>query len=141
LHGANKGKLFQARLRASHASLGAELGLSREWVCKLCQRLQDAGWIAYRALRLSDGKFEVGVFSAGRHLKRLFCMLLGYRKPQRRVNTLSPSSPLLKTEREKNLSLACKKQLELERKPPSEALLGKIPLLKAWLTRGSIGPA
>src|SRR5215813_15160681 len=89
LHGASKGDLFHARLRASHASLGAELGLSREWTCKLGQRLQASGWITYRALRLSDGKFEVGVFSAGRKLKRLLCILIGYRKSTRHVNDFS----------------------------------------------------
>src|SRR5512144_1924137 len=89
LHGASKGNLFHARIRASHASLGAELGLSREWVCKLGQRLQDAGWIHYQALRLPDGKYEIGIFSAGKYLKRLLCMLLGYRKPKRRVNDFS----------------------------------------------------
>ena len=141
LHGASKGDLFHARLRASHAGLGAHLGLSREWTCKLGQRLQDSGWIVYRALRLPDDKFEVGVFSAGRQLKRLLCMLLGYRQPQRRVNEFSQSPPLLRTEREKVLSFARQKQLELERKPPSEELLGRVPLLKVWLTRGSIDPS
>src|SRR5215510_12296272 len=112
LHGASKGDLFHARLRASHASLGAELGLSREWTCKLGQRLHAAGWIDYRALRLPDGKFEVGVFSVGRKLKRVLCLLLGYRKPKRRVNESSSSFPLPETERAKMLSFARKKQLE-----------------------------
>jgi len=134
LHGASKGQLFHARIRASHASLGAELGLSREWTCKLGQRLQDSGWIDYRALRLPDGKFEVGVFSIGRKLKRLLCVLSGYRK--HRVNKLSPSLPLPKTEREKLLSSARKRQLELERKPPTQQTLSKLPLLTTWLKRG-----
>jgi hypothetical protein len=136
LHGASKGDLFHARIRASHASLGAELGLSREWTCKLGQRLHDAGWIDYRALRLPDGKFEIGVFSVGRQLKRLLCMLLGYRKPKRRVNEFSHSSPLPETEREKILSFMRKQTFEREKEPPAERILAKMPLLRAWLHRG-----
>jgi hypothetical protein len=141
LHGASKGDLFHARIRASHASLGAELGLSREWTCKLGQRLHDAGWINYRALRLPDGKFEIGVFSVGRKLKRLLCMLLGYRKPKRRVNNFSHSFPLPETEREKFLSLARKRQLEREQQPPSPEVLRKVPLLTTWLGRGKVNDA
>jgi hypothetical protein len=136
LYGASKGDLFHARIRASHANLGDKLGLSREWVCKLGQRLHDAGWIDYRALRLPDGKFEIGVFSVGRKLKRLLCMLLGYRKPRRRVNDFSHSFPLLKKEREKNFSLARKKQLEREQQPPSSETIRKAPILGTWLKRG-----
>jgi Crp-like helix-turn-helix domain len=135
LYGASRGSLFHARIRASHASLGAELGLSREWVCKLGQRLQDSGWIRYRALRLPDGTFEIGVFSAGRQLKRLLCMLLGYRKPKHRVNSRSPSFPLPEAERAKRISLARKQQLEREQEPPKPETLTKLPLLKAWLQR------
>ena len=141
LHGASKGDLFHARIRASHASLGAELGLSREWTCKLGQRLRDAGWIDYRALRLPDGTFEIGLFSAGRKLKRLLCMLAGYRKPKHRVNDFSHSFPLSQTEREKIFSAARKQQLEHERRPPSHETLGRLPLLKTWLERGNINDA
>ena len=136
LHGASKGNLFHARIRASHANLGHEVGLSREWTCKLGQRLQASGWISYRALRLPDGKYEVGLFSAGRQLKRLLCLLLGYRKPKHRVNKLSPSFPLPETELEKLLSSARKRQLEHERKPPNQETLSKLPLLTTWLKRG-----
>jgi len=137
LHGASKGQLFHARLRASHASLGAELDLSREWTCKLVGRLQATGWIDYRALRLPDGTFEIGVFSIGRTLKRLLCMLLGYRKPKYRVNDFSHSFPFPDTEKDKNSSLMQKHILERERKPPSPEVLHKVPLLKVWLERGN----
>jgi hypothetical protein len=138
LYGASKGDLFHAQIRASHASLGAELGLSREWTCKLAGRLQSAGWLHYRALRLPDGTFEVGRFSVGRTLKRLLCMLRGYRKPQHHVNARSSSFPLLQKERERIFSSIRKKTLEREQEPPRQATLSKIPLLKAWLKRGSI---
>jgi len=136
LHGASKGNLFRARIRASHANLGAELGLSREWTCKLGQRLQDSGWIQYRALRLPDGKFEVGVFSLGRQLKRLLCMLVGYRRPQHRVNGRSRSFPLLQTERDEVFSFIKQKVLARERQPPGSATIHRMPLLAAWLERG-----
>lgn len=136
LYGASKGQLFHARLRASHASLAAELDLSREWVCKLSGRLQEAKWIEYTALRLPDGKHEIGCFRPGRMLKRLLCMLLGYRKPKSRVNTFSHSFPLPKKEREKILSLARKKQLEREQQPPSPETIRKVPILGIWLKRG-----
>jgi hypothetical protein len=137
LYGTSKGSLFHAKVRASHANLGAELGLSREWVCKLGRRLQDAGWINYRALRLPDGRHEIGVFSVGRTLKRLFCMLLGYRKPKRRVNDFSHSFPLFEKEREKIFSFTQKRILEREQEPLAEHVLEKMPLLRQWLTRGN----
>ena len=136
LHGASKGQLFHARLRASHASLADAVGLSREWVCKLSGRLVAAGWIEYTALRLPDGTYEIGCFRPGRMLKRLLCMLLGYRKPKRRVNNFSQSFPLPETEREKIFSSAKKQQLEYEKKPPSPEILRKAPLLGTWLQRG-----
>jgi hypothetical protein len=141
MYGAGKGDLFHARVRASHTTLGAALGLSREWVCTLSQRLQACGWVAFRAVRLPDGKFEVGLFSAGRTLKRLLCMLLGYRKPKHRVNPRPQSFPLPETEREKTFSLAKKKQLEREQQPPNPEVLRKVPLLKAWMERGNADKA
>src|SRR5262249_27432240 len=98
LHGASNGNLFHARIRASHASLAHHVGLSREWTCKLVARLAKAGWIEFTAPRLPDGKFEIGIFKPGRMLKRLLCMLLGYRKPKHhsakyRVNDSSQFLP------------------------------------------------
>jgi hypothetical protein len=132
LYGASKGNLFRARIRASHASLAAELGLSREWVCKLSGRLQETKWLDYYAPRLSDGTFEVGIFRPGRMLKRLLCMLSGSRRSQHHVNKFSQSFPLLKKEREKRLLQA----LRREKEPPKPELLAKIPLLRTWLGRG-----
>jgi Crp-like helix-turn-helix domain len=137
LHGASKGQLFHARLRASHASLAHAVGLSREWVCKLSGRLVAAGWIEYTALRLPDGTYEIGVFRPGRMLKRLLCMLLGYRKSKRRVNDFSHSFPLPEIEREKSFSYTQKRRLEREQEPPAERILEKIPILRQWLGRGN----
>jgi hypothetical protein len=114
LYGASKGEMFRSRIRCSQESLGADLGLSREWVCKLLARLQDARWIEYRAPRLPDGRYEVGFFRPGRTLKRLLCVLLGTRNRKKaqpptapvqhsRVNESSQSSPFIKKQKEKTL--------------------------------------
>jgi hypothetical protein len=135
LHGASKGNLFHARIRASHASLAHELDLSREWVCKLSGRLRTAKWIAYQPVRRPDGTHEIGFFTPGKMLKRVLCMLLGYRKPKHRVNEFSHSSPLLQKEREKIFSSQRQKVLDREQQPPSPATLRKIPLLTRWMNR------
>src|SRR4051812_42321731 len=136
LYGASKGDLFHARIRASHASLGAELGLSREWTCKLGQRLRDAGWVDYRALRLPDGTFEIGVFSAGRKLKRLHCMRGGYPNPKHRGNDFTQFFPLLEKERKKIFSLARRRNFGRKQQPPSPDTIRKVPILGIWLKRG-----
>ena len=94
LYGASKGSLFHAQVRASHASLAASVGLSREWTCMLLGRLRDEGWVAYATIRLPDGRYEIGSFRPGRMLKRLLCVLLGHRRPRKsRVNDSSQSLP------------------------------------------------
>ncbi|HEV8715462.1 MAG TPA: helix-turn-helix domain-containing protein [Candidatus Binatia bacterium] len=80
LYGVSRGYVFHAHMRASQASLAADLGISREWCNRLVGRLVEAGWLRYSAPRLPDGTFEVGTFRPGRMLKRLLCVLLGYRR-------------------------------------------------------------
>src|SRR5215208_8148440 len=84
LYGANRGSLFHARMRCSHAALADSLDLSREWTCKLIARLREAGWITTEARRLPDGKQEITIFRPGAMLKRLLVMLLKSRqRPQK----------------------------------------------------------
>ena len=133
LYGASKGNLFHARIRASHASLAADVGLSRVWVCTLSGRLKDTGWLDYHAPRHLDGTYEIGFYRPGRLLKRVLCTLLGYKRPRyRRVNDSLSSLPLLRTEEKKILL----RRQERERQFPSEQTLRQIPLLKTWLGRG-----
>jgi hypothetical protein len=105
LYGASKGNLFQARIQASQDALADSVGISRVWTNQLLARLKEQGWIEIYAPRLPDGKFLPCLFWMGRRLKRLLCMLVGYRRPRRsRVKTARQSPPLSQTEREKSLS-------------------------------------
>jgi hypothetical protein len=71
---------------------------SREWCNQLVGRLVESRWVHYTAERLPNGKFEVGVFRPGRTLKRLLCVLLGYR--QRRPNRVKDPSQKLPTQKQ-----------------------------------------
>jgi hypothetical protein len=99
------GNMFHARIRASHAGLGNELHLSREWTCKLSRRLCDSQWLVASAPRLPDGKQEISIYKPGKRLKRLLVMLL--RSKQRVKNRVNDSSQkfLTQEEREKNKAL------------------------------------
>jgi hypothetical protein len=93
LYGVSHGQVFHAHVRASQSALAADLGMSREWCNHLVGRLVDARWVCYTTVRLPTGKFEIGVFRPGRTLKRLLCVLLGYR--QRRPHHVnSPSQKI-----------------------------------------------
>ena len=105
LYGASKGTLFQARIQASRDDLAASLGIRREWANQLLARLKAEGWIEAHAPRLPDGRYLSCLFWPGRRLKRLLCILVGYRRPrQSRVKSRPQSLPLSQTEREKSLS-------------------------------------
>jgi hypothetical protein len=119
MYGVSKGNPFHATLRTSHTSIAAAVDLSREWTCKLLARIRTEGWLTYYAPRLPDGHFEVGVFRPGRRLKRLLCMLAGYRrksKPSSRVNSSSQFLPLSDSEREKVLSSLKKLRTDLSQR-------------------------
>jgi hypothetical protein len=105
LYGASKGNLFQARIQASQDALADSVGISRVWTNQLLARLKAEGWIELYAPRLPDGKFLPCLFWPGWRLKRLLCILVGYRRPRRsRVKITRPSPPLSQTQREKALS-------------------------------------
>lgn len=97
------GNLFNGRLRASHAGLGNELHLSREWACKLSGRLCESGWLVASAPRLPDGKQEISIYKPGKRLKRLLVQLLrsSQRFKKNRVNDSSQKIPT-KEQIEKN---------------------------------------
>jgi hypothetical protein len=119
MYGVSKGNPFHATLRTSQTSIAAATSLSREWSCTLLGRLCDAGWLSYYAPRLPDGHFEIGVFRPGKKLKRLLCILLGYRrkpKPCSRVNDRPQFLPLSQKERENVLSSLKKLREDLGRK-------------------------
>jgi len=103
LYGVSHGSMFKSRVRASHASLAATLGLSREWSCKLIGRLRESRWLETSAPRLPDGKQEITIFRPGRRLKKLLVMLLKskQRSPKNRVND-HPQKVPTQEERAKN---------------------------------------
>lgn len=103
-YGASNGNLFKAQIQASQDDLASRLDLSREWVCKLLKRLEAEGWIMSKAIRLPDGKFLPCYFRPGGQLKRVLCILLGYRRKPRlpHVNNSSQYIPS-KQERERSL--------------------------------------
>src|SRR5215471_783097 len=105
LYGASKGNLFQAQIQASQEALAASVGRSRVWTNQLVARLKAEGWLEVYAPRLPDGKFLPCLFWPGRRLKRLLCMLAGYRRPHgSRVKSTRLSVPLSQAERERSLS-------------------------------------
>ena len=81
LYGASKGNLFQAKIQASQDALAASLGIRREWANQLLARLKAQGWIEAYAPRLPDGRYLPCLFWPGRRLKRMLCILVGYRRP------------------------------------------------------------
>jgi len=109
LYGRNPYKVSRAEIMASQADLGAHLGVSREWVNKSLSRLQDAGWISYRATRISPKRFTPCVFKPGPQFKRLLMTLIKSRskktKKHYRVNDRLQVLPLSQKERENSYIL------------------------------------
>jgi ferredoxin-NADP reductase len=101
------GSLFHGKAQASHAALGASLGLTREWTGKLLKKLRDAKWIETYAPRRPDGKLrEIMIYRPGKMLKRLLIMLLRSKQRSQKphVNTFSQKVPT-EQERAKNKAL------------------------------------
>jgi hypothetical protein len=109
------------------------MGLSRQWIGILLARLQDAGWVECSAPTLDDGMKGSTVFRVGRQFKRLL-MMIGKAKPRK-----SPAKSAANTRWQFSPTSIEKRQIliqQKEQKPPSEAVLSKLPLLKLWLGRG-----
>jgi MarR family protein len=133
LYDQGRGQLMNAQLSLAQTTLARKLGISRQWVSVLVKRLEDAGWLVHTSEKLPDGMNGSSTWRIGRMFKRLLVTLVKSnqrKKPTKSVvNNTWHFSPL---EREKKiLSL-----LDREKKPPSPALLKRIPLLKVWLQRG-----
>jgi len=63
------------QLTLAQTTLARKLGMSRQWVGELVQRLEDAGWIEHYSPTLPDGTNGSTIFRVGRQLKRLLVML------------------------------------------------------------------
>jgi DNA-binding Lrp family transcriptional regulator len=147
LYDQSRGQVVNAQLTLAQGTLARKLGLSRQWVGALLERLQETGWIEYYAPVLSEGMRGSTIFRAGRQLKRLLLMLLKSKRrlpalPRRQaggrqgkssrkpaVNNRWQFSPSKEERRHQQIR-------ERENTPPSPELLKRIPLLRRWLDRG-----
>jgi DNA-binding Lrp family transcriptional regulator len=127
------GRLVQAQITLAQGTLAKRLGLSRQWVGILLQRLQDAGWLEYHADVLPDGMRSSCCFRLGPQLKRLLVMLIKA-KPRKNPAKLDAKSrwQFSPSKVEKEILLIQQKENE----PPPPHLLLRIPLLSRWLERG-----
>jgi hypothetical protein len=133
LYDQGRGNLMQSQLTLAQTTLAHKLGLSRQWVGILLERLQAAGWLEYSAPRLTDGMHGSTIFRAGRQLKRMLVQLVKSRAGKTpRKSAAQPRWHFSPSQREKEL----KRIHEREKQPPSPETLRKIPLLTAWLIRG-----
>ena len=133
LYDVSQGNLINASLTLAQTTLSAKLGISRQWIGELVQRLGREGWIEHYAPTLPDGTNGSTLFRAGRMLKRVVVMLQksprgknSIKKPAKSRWHFSPSK------KEKHLSFLQQK----EEKPLTPETLHRIPLLKTWIERG-----
>src|SRR5262249_31732165 len=129
----SRGQLILAEVTLAQTTLARKLGLSRQWVGILLERLQDAGWVEHYAPTLDDGMRGSTVFRIGRQLKRVL-MMLGKGRARKTPEKLEDNNrwQFSPSQREKEYQ----KILEQEQQPPRKETLNKITLLKAWLERG-----
>jgi DNA-binding Lrp family transcriptional regulator len=133
LYDEGRGQLVKASLTLAQTTLSKKLGISRQWIGELVQRLEREGWIQHESPKLPDGMNGSTTWRVGRTLKRLLVMLLKSR--QRKTPATKPAknswhfSPL---RREKEILSILSKEKEL----PKPETLAKVPLLKRWLERG-----
>jgi DNA-binding Lrp family transcriptional regulator len=133
LYDEGRGQLVNTQLTLAQTTLAKKLGMSRQWVGELVQRLEATGWIEHHSPVLPDGTNGSTMFRIGRQLKRLVVMLS--KSPRGKRPTTSPAksswhfSPL---HGEKTLLAIHTKENE----PPKPEVLARMPLLKQWLQRG-----
>ena len=133
LYDEGRGQLMNTQLSLAQTTVARKLGISRQWVGTLVQRLEETGWLSHTSEKLPDGTNGSTTWRIGRMFKRLLVMLT--KSNRRKTPMPKPAkstwhfSPL---QREKErLSL-----LEKEKALPTPSLIAKIPLLRTWLNRG-----
>lgn len=133
LYDRGRGQLMNAELTMAQTTLARKLGISRQWVGQLTQRLEAAGWLVHTSEKLPDGTNGSTIWRVGRVLKRLIVMLT--KSHRRKTPRVKPdkhrwySSPLKRVEEDFSI-------LTKEQESPSPAILAKIPLLGEWILRG-----
>jgi hypothetical protein len=133
LYDQSRGQLVNGQLTLAQSTLARKLGLSRQWVGELLDRLQQAGWIEYSAPVLDDGMRGSTIFRVGRQLKRLLVMLLKSRRSKTPAKSDANKAWQFSPSKEEKRHLQI---LEQETTPPKPEVLKRIPLLKQWLERG-----
>jgi hypothetical protein len=135
LYDQSRGQLTVGQVTLAQSTLARKLGLSRQWVGVLLDRLQQAGWIEYTAPVLDDGMRGSTIFRVGRQLKRLLVMLL--KSKRRKTPTKSDANRSWQfspsPEEKRHLHI-----LAQETTPPTPEVLKRIPLLKQWLERAKL---
>jgi len=135
LYDQSRGRLIQAHITLAQGTLARKLGLSRQWVGILLQRLHEAGWLEYHAIVLPDGMRSSCHFRIGRQLKRLLITLHKARTRKRSRKLVAKSAwQFSPTQREKEMHFIQAK----EKEPLSPSVLIKIPLLRRWIERGKM---
>jgi hypothetical protein len=133
LYDEGRGQLMNTQLCLAQTTVARKLGISRQWVGTLVQRLEETGWLIHTSEKLPDGTNGSTTWRIGRMFKRLLIMLTKSNRRKTPIPKPAKStwhfSPL---KREKEILSI----LEKEKEPPSPALLERIPLLKVWLQRG-----
>src|SRR5215216_4815506 len=86
LYDEGRGQLMNTHLALAQTTLARKLGISRQWVGTLVQRLEDEGWLEHSSPTLADGTNGATLWRVGRLLKRLLIMLT---KSNRRKNPIA----------------------------------------------------
>jgi hypothetical protein len=127
------GCLMGAQITLAQGTLAIRLGLSRQWVGILLNRLQAAGLIEYYAPVLPGGMRASCNFRIGGQLQRILIMLVKSKRGKTHVKSdakdrwqFSPSSK----EEERILKIR-----ERENTPPRQELLDRSPTLNLWWER------
>lgn len=134
LYNNGRGNFHAASLTLAQGTLARKLGLSRQWVGTLLQRLRDAGWIEYHAPHVGAGMRGSTVIRIGRATKRLLAMLAASRRKSRTQSAVKPRWQF--SPKSTNIYSAIHKNAD---KPLPERILTKHPLLRHWLARGERG--
>ena len=129
----SRGRVGVAQITLAQTTLARKLGLSRQWIGILLDRLQEAGWLECYAPRLATGMHGSTIFRAGRQLKRVLIALAKGRGRKTPKKSAAHSRWHFSPSREEKRLFAIR---EREQEAPNAAVLARIPLLKRWLRRG-----
>jgi hypothetical protein len=133
LYDEGRGNLMNAQLELAQTTVARKLGISRQWVGVLVQRLEETGWLIHANEKLPDGTNGSTRWRIGRMFKRLLVTLAKSKQRKSPTKTVAKCtwhfSPL---RRETEIQTILAKENE----PPTAAILAKMPLLQKWLLRG-----